>query len=100
MTRVNFRFRWWRDAVSCVLPLLAVVALTGEITEGYGAEAYAKMVISAVVCIFPVYWFLGRFGKHLPFPLPALFANYWNPLAVVLLFLLVRFDPYLRRPSQ
>jgi hypothetical protein len=29
-----------------------------------------------------------------------LFANYWNPLAVVLLFLLVRFDPYLRRPSQ
>jgi hypothetical protein len=99
MVGVNFRFRWWKDAVSCVLLLLAVVAFTGEFPEGYRVAAYAEMVIIAAFYIFPVYWFLGRFGKHLPFPLPALFANYWNPLAVILLFLLVRSDPYLRKPS-
>jgi hypothetical protein len=100
MAGVGFRFGWWRDAVLGVLLLWAVVTLAGAFTGGYTVAQHAEMAVIAAVHIFPVYWLLGRLGRRLPFPLPARFADYWNPVAVVILALLVRSDPCLKGASH
>jgi hypothetical protein len=100
MAGVGFRFRWWTDAALGVLLLWAVVALAGASTGGYTVAQHAEMAVIAAVYVFPVYWLLGRLGRRLPFPLPALFADYWNPVAVVILALLVRSDPCLKGASR